>query len=579
MQPGLAIDGYGRELALFQSVTLTLQPGPAPQYVYLFYCERPYGACGSAPAPRIKDSAEVDVSSEKWPVPNLQVSLTHATAAGQASRLPLWPVLLGVIEWNKEGKLGVTRSQSPFTRVPGSHIAAPSGKTVMRVGQENLADPYHFRISSQVANGMLQNRFAIDRDGNPIFWGNVTITGSTRAAVIPIPSGGTPIKAELKSSIGADVRWRAALEPKKGGKQVLKVSFRSKAGPGEKVVEDTLDLDIGVKARRLSNLLGQFNENSKLVNVKKIGTMPLALLEHHRPKDDAAEPDDLNRGPVFDDRESSLEYVGGTLRFTPEGAEPTGRFCGCDREPERTKKLPEGVILKPGTAVPVPSPRDIYCIRVKPGDQAPIEEVRIAGGPFKEEDYNRRVTIGHSPSHFEPWLTMLGNGTVALPGGKITDTGKAFPMINVIGTLRLPAVKPDPRDQLFNNLMVFAFTRGVLSVSSSLIKITFNLPDSIGPDPNWSYDLSLRNLSRTELKLINGIERMVRGNAPQSPTIIQNLPQRIGPSGTETIQIAHNGIPIGTGNLSIEVTVVMRADSLTVAAKEMSKEIVVNEIG
>src|SRR5882762_9405844 len=49
VQHGLAIDGYGRELAVFRPGRLTFSEQHSTQYVYLYYCERPQGACGSAP--------------------------------------------------------------------------------------------------------------------------------------------------------------------------------------------------------------------------------------------------------------------------------------------------------------------------------------------------------------------------------------------------------------------------------------------------------------------------------------------------------------------------------------------------
>jgi hypothetical protein len=66
IHPGLAIDGYGRELAVLQPVRLALSQQPATQYLYLYYCERPQGACGQAPNPRFRDSGGVQIESTAW---------------------------------------------------------------------------------------------------------------------------------------------------------------------------------------------------------------------------------------------------------------------------------------------------------------------------------------------------------------------------------------------------------------------------------------------------------------------------------------------------------------------------------
>src|SRR5260370_8033837 len=79
VRPGLAIDGYGRELVVFQPVRLTLSQQTSPQYVYLYYCERPKGACGSVPNPRFQDSAEAQVSATASPIPSANPNLTSPT--------------------------------------------------------------------------------------------------------------------------------------------------------------------------------------------------------------------------------------------------------------------------------------------------------------------------------------------------------------------------------------------------------------------------------------------------------------------------------------------------------------------
>jgi hypothetical protein len=576
IEPGLAVDGYGRELAVFQPVQLGIQP-EAKQYAYLYYCERPEGACGDAPNPRWRDSAEIALSSEPWPVPDDEPNLTDARAAGSMPEAPAWPVLLGII--GQDGKLD--HSETRFTRLRAARIISPSGHTVMRVGQENLADEYHFSVAGRTAQGVMQDRLAFDRDGNPMFWGNLIITGSNLAALIATQIQGLSIKAIPKASVGADVRWRARLEST-DGKQILKLSFRSKIGRSKQIVEETfcLKLDPIPTGKNFEDTLKSFSSGSKLVTLKSVGKLPLPPPKSKR-RSKLAVPMQPPPTAVSDDRELPIEYDGGALNFEQEDVVTPSIPCGCADPFETPKKLPEGFVFRPGPAVPIPPSRDIYCLLVKPENQAPSEELCVSGGAFQEGDFGRRFTVGgFGDSQFKALLTVRGNGTVELVGkGQRDDNQRLYPMIQATGSIELPPVNPDPRDPFFNYLLVLAFINGVLSLSSSLLKITFsNLPASIDPSRNWSYDLTLENLSLTEsLLALNNIETITVDQQSAFLRTIPNLPQKIDSKQSVRITVRHTPqdvpIPTTATKLVINVTVAMRAGSLTVASKAISNEI------
>jgi hypothetical protein len=198
--------------------------------------------------------------------------------------------------------------------------------------------------------------------------------------------------------------------------------------------------------------------------------------------------------------------------------------------------------------------------------------MRISGGAFKDGDSTRRVSIGarNGKEGFNPWLSMHGNGMIELYGG----TSK----INAIGTIVLPPVKPDPRDPLFNYLTVIAFIHGVLSLRSSLLKITLsNVPGSINVGAaNWSYDLTLENSSLTEpLVLLKNIVMITGDNKTARLTEIRNLPIRLEARQSKQISVVHlaTEIPKDATKLIVTVTVVMQSGGLTVAGQATSSEI------
>jgi hypothetical protein len=217
---------------------------------------------------------------------------------------------------------------------------------------------------------------------------------------------------------------------------------------------------------------------------------------------------------------------------------------------------------------------------VKPEDQAPSEELRVSGGLFQEGDFGRRFTVGgFADSQFRALLAVRGNGIVELVGrGQRDDVSqRLYPMIQATGSIELPPVNPDPRDPLFNYLLVLAFINGVLSLSSSLLKITFSsVPPFVETNQNWSYGLTLQNLSLTEsLLALNNIETITADQQSAFLRTIPSLPQKIDSQQSTSTTVPHTpqDIPLGGAKLVVSVSVAMRAGSLTVAGRAISPEI------
>src|SRR2546425_11607599 len=74
--PGEAVDGYGRELIVFQEVEINLLANVTQQFVYLYYCERPRGVYGDKPNTRWRDATEITVSDKPWPIPEEEPDLS-----------------------------------------------------------------------------------------------------------------------------------------------------------------------------------------------------------------------------------------------------------------------------------------------------------------------------------------------------------------------------------------------------------------------------------------------------------------------------------------------------------------------
>ncbi len=572
--PGYAIDGYGRELVVFEPVRISLQKS-AKNYVYLYYCERAQGSCGDSPNSRWRDSAEISVSSEEWPMPPDELYLAEARAAGGLTDAPPWPVLLGIADPSKIGpdpepSLSVDLSESTFTALRAGRVISPSRRAVMRIGQENLADPYHFRVTAQ---GM-GNRFAISRDGDASLWGNLVLLGTTYSAKIETQRKGLSIKVSTKTVGDSDILWRAKPGIREG-MPTMTLTFRREAASVQPIREEFVLDD------KLGDALTKFNE-------KRASPVRLSLLIDGAQSSEAgkktSEQPAATRNSDFailDDREQPLVPRGAMLSFSREKAIAALEQCGCRDQLEEDAQLPGGFIFKPTSAAPrLPTSRDIYSLVVKDADQPSVEQVRISGGPLASGDFKRRITIGNSvdPKKFNAWLAVRGDGSIQLPGDKTEDKpgDKPYPMIQVTGTAEYPPVKPDPRDPLFNYLLTLAFVSGVLSVSSSLLKVTFSkLPDFIDlAQPTWQYELSLQNLALTEPLLAKShVERISSGQQSLLNTKL-TLPQKIDPKQSSLVTISHTPQDVPKGDeVTIEISVVMLAGSIAIGSSAASKKI------
>jgi hypothetical protein len=557
VQPGLAIDGYGRELAVFQPARLTFSPQHSAQYVYLYYCERPRGACGPAPNPRFRDSAEMQVTATAWPIPSNDPDLTAATAAGGVVGAVPWPVLLGIIKARKNNIFHVHYSHCIYTRLRASLICSPAGGTVVHVGAENLADPYDLRISLRDAGRNLQRRFAIDRDGNAIFWGNLILTSAQRGLVLSTQIESVFLKAQVKPGVGGAVRVQSSFT--RGARSTLTLRFRVKTSAQGAVADDVLQIESSFTAKQLKEAIKNFNRKSSSVNLKELVDLnpPKRIVA---PRSRMAGPPPAKASvPIFDDRDLPIDFAGADLSFVPEDV-AAALPCDCRTPVDNPELLPEGFIFLPGTAAPAPPSRDIYSLHLEPQDQLPSDEVRISGGAKKDGDFSRRICVsGQDQNGFIPLLAFRGNGSLALPGDLSSGGAQSHLLCVVGGAAQLPIVKPDPRDQLFNSLLILAFTHGVLSLSSSVLKLSIPSLPFVESAQDWTYNLTLQNLSTTDALKAKSSSEILWTDKLASPGSLQNIPPSIAPNTSTTVAVQHAAadLPDRASQLVIEVVVAM----------------------
>jgi hypothetical protein len=186
VNPGIAVDGYGRELIVQNPVPICFtafdQLNCDLVDVWLVYRSEfashtgtaRLGAAGGVPN-RVReysallltladDEKTADVR-RPWNVAAADLEGTLPTGQPRSD----WPVFLGRVQrCGAEPELSILR---PYATQRGEQLTAPSGMTQVQLGSEHLGDATPFTVRVQDEKGALTDRLGISREGNAYMWG------------------------------------------------------------------------------------------------------------------------------------------------------------------------------------------------------------------------------------------------------------------------------------------------------------------------------------------------------------------------------------------------------------------------
>ncbi len=171
VQPGVAIDGYGRELVLSQKQPLNakafVDKGSRTLDVWLIYGlvseDKPpagYAGCGEPDAAlfyRAQEAAHVELSkpslvstSRRQPdgVPAADLNFSPFRTPPDTA-LSSWPVFLGQIindPTNTKQPVSVNAADRPYIGLVGESVIAPSGRARVQIGAERENDASRFAV-------------------------------------------------------------------------------------------------------------------------------------------------------------------------------------------------------------------------------------------------------------------------------------------------------------------------------------------------------------------------------------------------------------------------------------------------
>jgi hypothetical protein len=507
IQPGIAIDDAGRELSLSVAQPAPDPPAGASLDLWLVYSRRPL---------RLQQAGKWDcgpTAFQRWREFGLIV--TTEVAQGGAPASPAERALY----------LGRISSKSTtdirYAALLGSLVKDPGARSLMQIGPMPGHDRNGFVINADDGSGAPTPRLLVDRRGNNVLYGSVTLLDYRACAVVPGPDNKSRILVEAKQPGPAGELIRGDFAFDSAGTYRLQF-LRGQGGPREPL---TLSVAAG------QNALDEFNKTSVLVR--------LTLL----PPVDGARS--LSNATIIG-RSVALTPCGGMLELCA-WPNPPGD-AGSGKEPNGLSFL---AIPNPQKVTPLPA---IYSIKAADNGK-PVEQLRLDLGAKKDADPTTRLAIGATDKAvFVSWLTVSGKCGVTLVGGDMSDTNKPPISFNVTGTIEQAPIKPDPTDPEFTNLLVLAWLSGLeRSVqATTVVQLAFeNLPTLIETGQPWSYSVRATNQG---IAPVTG-DKLFETRSIAGQTLLTNIANQviIPAGGNQAFPINHRANEMPAGQLSIEV--------------------------
>ena len=210
VEPGMAVDGYGRELVLPQKTPLSssafVDKDSKELEVWLVYSrsgsDQPpsgYAGCGNGNGNgtsfyRWNENAQIvlEKPDPEFPDPRQPKGLIVQDRNFDASRTPpdcpksYWPVYLGQIidDPTQKQRFAVNHDNRPYAGLVGNSINAPSGRARVQIGSERADDKRRFAVftrDNQKPN-IWQPRLAVHDDGELKIRGNTSLYGNLTMA-------------------------------------------------------------------------------------------------------------------------------------------------------------------------------------------------------------------------------------------------------------------------------------------------------------------------------------------------------------------------------------------------------------
>jgi hypothetical protein len=213
VEPGYAVDGYGRRLIVADLIDVDVDVDEASSWsrdVWLRLSERAAGDAVTSVC--VVPSGAVDPRCPPGvPAPAYDVAPHNGAPPSGAS----WPVYLGWVTWDgKEVTAGDDRRVS--AGLTGESVRAPSGRASLQVGAESAGDPRRFAVLTEVAPPPTDDdtpepltpspQLVVNHEGDLEVYGTSDLNGDVKV----IPSAHLPGEAHAGVEFGSATLPKAA---------------------------------------------------------------------------------------------------------------------------------------------------------------------------------------------------------------------------------------------------------------------------------------------------------------------------------------------------------------------------------
>lgn len=526
LTPGIAVDGYGRELLVPEPIDFEL-----PAYaleggtfrVFLYYCEWPSSTrmcapCRDTPAPRTRQHVQLVVSDSMRPGTGPAAVLDFARAAGRIANGPAWPVLVGAITLAGPGPLTVETTRYHAQRA--SILHSPSGRAALRQGFLGPSDPYQLLLSTSSDAGAWERRVGLDRDGVAHVWKQFVISGASASALVPLSASASMlVTADMPAGVGRRIVLEGALENVADPQLTLR--WLDNTGARDVVRVDLLKnkrafLDRGFRFLNMPPVA------LKLVDAAR----PARRIQVTHPIGKAGNAREL----VVQAFSVGLQPSGGLLKLcTRDLVTPEIGVAPCDGHPRTAGAAPAqqatgGAFRFRSATQPIPGPttRAIQAVSAARADSAPITTLRLSGGEFDEGDHSPRVALG-SRDATKGWhsvLTIDGGGRVRMPQPEATLT--------VSRALQLPPITVNPADPLTQDLLALAYNAGLRRagrLADVKIAVAFsNPPATVKRGDTLAYSIQVANGAASTITVKRVLELVVGKDTNNGDVTLRSIP-------------------------------------------------------
>lgn len=446
LQPGIAVDGYGREVEVPAPMPLDiagLRRGERG-YVLLWYCEGAQLACpGQAPV-RVATRPVVRVLPTGY-LPGPAPELALARAAGTDGLAP-WPILVATIDLGQStaGRIGYAA-----TRYASGHAAivrAPHGRAEMVLGQRDRRDVFRFLVSTQANTGALAPRIGIDRDHGLHVWRALHISASTGLALLTLKG---KVQLRVAAPLPAGLGRRLWISGRVSGR-LMELDATLAYPSGTMAASDRV---VGPKGKSVPL---HFRDGRRaLASLWNSGSGKPLTFGDGRPL--------LGKDYKEGTFRASLDPLDGRLVLKNRAAAAATDASDAIGDGGPAGPVASALVLRPAVAG-IEADAGLAIGAIAEGSAAhPRSVLRLAGGARDATDATSRFTIGASvDGDHLPGLAMDAGGNLNLRGPDGDADTSDGAILKVQGTVYLPPI--DGKDPLLPDLLMLAYIGGLCRV-------------------------------------------------------------------------------------------------------------------